>query len=351
MGLDFIKQYGGHRLVGYEPQPMLLENASEDTLEEDQSNELIDLSYEVNENYWQSFNLQLPTNWTISDWSDRPLRFIDGKNVGEIIAWLKAPGGYPIPVRFSQIGSVVMRLVNGELKRDFAIIERVISMITSLFPWQEVEAFAAALQKHKFRLLSASLPDGKPSYDFERMRSATEWRTTYEMILLEELAIAQGIDVPTIVDGPLSQRVGGFDHLHSPMFGVIKKHHKNYLHSLGLQILYDLEVGQRTPMFSVKNLKLPIISWYVRISGGVNIAPNWGIVRVEVSKEWFENNQPDLSFVDRLSSTIYQYRCREASYSRAPVSLHPIVRAEESLGALLSPTSALTNRFYHLTNL
>lgn len=351
MGLDFIKQYGGHRLASYEPQPILLENASEDTSEEDQKDELINLSYEVDENYWYPYNLKLPINWKISEWTEKPLRFIDGKNVGETIAWLKAPGGYPVPVRFSQIGSAVMRLVNGELKRDFAIVERVISMITDLFPWQEVEAFAGALQKHNFRLLSAVTPDGQPSYDFERMRSATEWRTAREMIILEEIAIAQGIDVPTIVDGPLRPRVGGFKKLLSPVFGVIKKHFRNYLHSLGLQTLYDLDMGQRTPVFSVTNNKLPIISWYVRLSGGSNATPNWGIVRVEVAKEWFENNQLDFDFVDKLSDTIYQYRCREISYSRAAVSLHPIVRVEESLGALLSPTTSLTNRFYHLTNL
>ena len=351
MGLDFLKQYGGHRLASYEPQPILLENASDDTLEEDQIGEQINLSYEVNEQHWQPLNLTLPINWKISNWEEKPLRFIDGKNVGETIAWLKAPGGYPVPVKFSQIASAVMRLINGELKRDFAVVERVISMVTDLFPWQEVEAFSSELQKHKFRLLSASLPDSKPSYDFEKMRDVTEWRTAYEMILLEELAIAQGIDVPTIVDGPLRQRAEGFNHRSCPIFGVIKKHRRNYLHSLGLQTLYDLDVGQRTPVFNVINDRLPVISWYIRLSGSFHTTPNWGVVRVEVVKEWFEKNNKDFDFVNKLSDVIYQYRCREASYSRAAVSLHPIVRVEESLGAMLSPTTSLTNRFYHLTNL
>src|SRR5438034_6423178 len=40
------------------------------------------------------------------------------------------------------------------------------------------------------------------------------------------------------------------------------------------------------------------------------------------------------SHVNRLSLLLLAYRCRERSYGRQPVSLHPIVRAEDLLGAL-----------------
>ena len=58
-----------------------------------------------------------------------------------------------------------------------------------------------------------------------------------------------------------------------------------------------------------------------------------------------------VDFVNQLSLAIYDYRCRERSYDRAAVSLHPIVRAEESLSALFSSMGSLTNRFYRLTGL
>ena len=79
--------------------------------------------------------------------------------------------------------------------------------------------------------------------------------------------------------------------------------------------------------------------------------PTYGIVRIEVPQKWFESRGFDSQFIDQLSQVICAYRCRESSYGRAPVSLHPIVRAEESLGALFMPTNILTNRFYRLTGL
>lgn len=68
------------------------------------------------------------------------------------------------------------------------------------------------------------------------------------------------------------------------------------------------------------------------------VQPKLGIVRVEASQSWFEaRGRYDWDFVDQLSRTIYEYRCRERSYDRAAVSLHPIVRSEESLGSLFAP--------------
>src|SRR5262249_30189661 len=123
------------------------------------------------------------------------------------------------------------------------------------------------------------------------------------------------------------------------------------LHSTGLQILYDLEVGERTPVFTMPNDKHPIASWYVRLAGAAGTLPNWGIVRVEVSLDWFEARGRDWTIVDKLSRMLVDYRSRENSYDRAAVSLHPIVRAEESLGALLLPENMLASRFYRLTGL
>lgn len=72
--------------------------------------------------------------------------------------------------------------------------------------------------------------------------------------------------------------------------------------------------------------------------------------------KWFEANgygdtsvtQRGIEFINQLSRTVYEYRCRTSSYRRAAISLHPIVRAEESLGALMSPRGVLRNKFYRL---
>ena len=363
MGLEFIRTYSGRRLEQYAPQPELIG----EPLDDDHSplGDEADLDYEQPREAWGPIAVVADDGWQPADWGERPVRFVDGKDVGETVAWLRAPGGYPVPIRLSLIGSVVMRVENGECRREFDEVERVISMVTDVFPWEEVEGFAADLQAHGWRLLPARPPDDTPSFDFEKMRKAAQNRSNDEMGLLEELAVARAPDVATIVDGRLEPRSGGFDKLRSPVFGVVKTHKKTYLHGLGMQLLYQLDVGQRTPAFALLNQQrqadlpagaspqrsFPVISWYLRLSGGGGTTPNLGIVRVEVAYEWFQARGRDWEFINRLSRTLYEYRCREQSYGRAAVSLHPIVRAEESLGALFDPINSLTQRFYRLTGL
>jgi hypothetical protein len=360
-GLDFIRNYGGCRLDDYEPQPPLEGEPDEDQEQQPDSG---GLSYEVKRDEWRAIDIKAPASWRLDEWGERPVRFIDGKDVGHTIAWVQSPRGYPSPIRLSQVGAVAMHVNDGECRRESFIAETVVSMVVDTFPWQEIESLAAALQDNGFRLLLAHLPDGKPSSDFEKMRKYAENRTNHEMRVMEEAVLAQGGDVSTIIDGLLEPRLGGFDPEVSPVFGVIKTHYQFHLHSKGMQLLYQLNAGERTPIFAIlrnkkddtstqpsAGRKLPVISWYLRLSGGSGAMPNWGIVRVEVSKRWFESRGCTEEFVNQLSRLVYDYRCRERSYDRAAVSLHPIVRAEETLGAVFLSSGSLTSQFYRLTGL
>jgi hypothetical protein len=77
-----------------------------------------------------------------------------------------------------------------------------------------------------------------------------------------------------------------------------------------------------------------------------------GIIRLEISDRYFnEKLGGDWQHVDRLSRLVYEYRCTDQSYARAPVSIYPIQRAEESLGAVFLPTETFIQRFYHLADL
>lgn len=348
MGLDFVRNFGGCRLQQYDPQPPLFNPPSDDDQRDEDE---VDLDYETPRDEWTAVDLKLPALWRPSSWPERPVRFIDGKDNGHTVAWLRAPGGYPVPIRLSEIGGVEVRVLNGECRRTFAAQERVVSMVADVFPFEEVEGFATELQVHGFRFLLAKPPGGTPSYDFEEMRKAAQNRSNDEMGVLEEAVLARDDEISTVVDGRLEPRSGGFDTVGSPVFGVIKTHSENYLHPAGLQLQYQLEVGQRTPVFKLKKGRLSVASWFLRLSGGGGTTPNWGLVRVEASARWFEARGKDWGFVDRLSRTLYDYRFREGSYARAAVSLLPIVRAEQTLGALFSPPSAMASRFYRLTSL
>jgi hypothetical protein len=247
MGLDFLKNYGGSRLDQYPAQPSMTE------MDEKERDAKVDQEYETNGDSWEPKDLDIDDTWRPGDWDERPIRFVDGKDVGETIAWLQAPSTrYPIPVRFSQIGAVVMRLIDGQCRREFEMVERTISMYIDAFPWHEIESFAADLQANGYRLLPARPDGGQPSPDFEKMRKANDNRTMNEMENLEKAAISQDNNTPTIIDGRLEPRRGGFDSLHSPVFGVIKTHHRNYLDDQARGVVYRLELGQRTPTFRLK---------------------------------------------------------------------------------------------------
>jgi hypothetical protein len=175
-------------------------------------------------------------------------------------------------------------------------------------------------------------------------------RAQYEMGMLEERALCHDPQTPSLVDG----RLGRFQQTglgRFPLVGVIKQQRESYLHPRGYQVLYALEPGQRTPAFRLASKHLPVVSWYLKLQGARGALPSWGVVRVEIGEEHFEREGLDFGYLDRVSAGLLHLRCRQASYARSAVSLEPIVRAEDSLKALLSRPGPLAQRFYHLTGL
>ena len=57
------------------------------------------------------------------------------------------------------------------------------------------------------------------------------------------------------------------------------------------------------------------------------------------------------AFVSRLSRWLVDARCRIDSYARMPISLDPIVRAEDALKPLFTPLPVLVNRLYRQAGL
>src|SRR5579884_93799 len=291
-----------------------------------------------------------------------PERFIDGCQSGHAVACLRAPEvGWPIPVFLAEVGGVAMRLTGRDLTRDFFGLDRVVSFVTDAFPWQEVEAFAAALANlsgFPLRVLPTDLPkveDPIDLFDYEKMRKAAQNRANNEMANWEAIALAADRTTPTLCDGRLEPR------LRSPktaeqfalVVGVVKTHSANLLHPQGWRTLLDLKPGQRTPFFKIaKTAKgdandLPVGTWFVKMASGDEVMPNWAAVRVEIPwiqfRRWPETDRT--GFVNRLSRWLIDARCRQRSYARMAVSLEPIVRAEDCLKSLFTPFGVLRNRF------
>ena len=249
--IGFFRQHQSHRIRAYDALPVLLDDGLTLTDEEQ-----VDWDVEMPRDDWQPRDVGLavaPPNWPL-----QPCRFIDGKDVGDTVAWLQSEEGYPVPVRLSQIGAIAMRVVNGELRREDDVpMERVVSMIVDLFPWDEIENLARDLRTSGFRLLPSELPlDKSQMFDFERMRKTTQNRSNDEMIRLERQTLARVTDVATVVDGRLEPRADAFDAATAPVIGVIKTHSRNYLHAQGWRVFYNLKPGERTPAVLLEGGKL-----------------------------------------------------------------------------------------------
>lgn len=349
MTLEFLRNNGASRVTDESAQPdFIIEDVPTDVSAEDK----LDLGFERQASDWETIDVTQAASGR--DWADRPGRFVDGKDVGRTVAWLRSPEGYPSPVRLAQVGAVALRETNGELRREFAMVERVVVM-ADMFPWDEVESFALALRAENFRLLLHPKPAQGWSYLYEPIRKATVNRSSLEMIDLERLAFSQDRALPTLVDGPLAPRTSIPTDDRSPVIGVVKTHVQNYLHQQGWQVFYDLQPGQRTPAFRIQSQRwggFSVVSWFLRLDGQGGSMPNWGVVRLEMPEGYFANSVgSSFDYLNRVSRLVYDYRCRDDQYRRAPISLHPIQRAEEMLGALFSQSDSIVNHFYRLTSL
>ena len=293
-----------------------------------------------------------------------PVRFIDGCHAGQPVLCLTVRGsGRPVPLYLAEVGAVALKSVGRTFEREFVHIDRVLSFVADLFPWEQVEAFSAAIQNNPaigLRVLAAN--DVDPAvhnlYDYEAMRQQAQARAQYEMTNLERLAMASCAEHPTLIDGPLNRLGGRIRSDDALRVGCVKMSADVPLHHQGMRTLLSLKPAHRTPVYFAPGNEggqggaIPVAAWYVRMVGGRNLAPNWGYVRVEVPWVQFEGRfRGDFTFVDRLSRWLIDARCRADSYSRMPVSLEPIVRAEDALKPLFTPLAVLVNRLYRQAGL
>jgi hypothetical protein len=341
MSLDFFLHYGGRRLRQYIEQPPL------ESSPDDEEEQKVALDFELPPDVWQPHSVAADA----IDPAAMPQRFIDGCHSGQTVAWLRDSFGHPIPIRLAEIGGVCMHTAGRDLRRQFAHVERIVCLIVDTFPLHEVEEFASSLAKLDMRLLPALPPmiedKRQLTYDYASMEQRTYTQAQVEMRVLEELALSQELETLSLVDGPLGR------YKHARAIGVVKQHRKNYLglHPRCWQVFYNLEPGQRTPAFRLASQSSPLLSWFLKLQGAYGAMPNWGIIRIEISCAHFERQGSDFGYLDRVSNALLHLRCRQASYARAPVSMEPIVRAEESLKSLLMPPATLAQQFYRLTGL
>ncbi len=351
----FLKKYGAAAVGATPPQPNIPLVPEGD----EKSKSAVERAVEMAEADW----VPVSVAETPARPGEFPVRFIDGSHTGHPVLCVKTELGWPIPLLLSEVGAVALRSVGRRFEREFAAVDRVLSFVADPFPWEDVEAFAADMANKselRLRVLPANLPDLTEfsPFDYEAMRSQARVRAVEEMKNLERLALAVDRGVPTLVDGPLS-RVTGNPPADSPLLiGIAKMQEAAYLHDAGWRTLLNLRPGQRTPVFKIVGVdgknegRISVATWFLKLAGGSQLAPNWGYVRAEVPWDQFAVQfRGDFGFVNRLSRWLIDARCRSQSYARMPVSLDPIVRAEDCLKPLFTPFPVLANRLYRTAGL
>jgi hypothetical protein len=130
------------------------------------------------------------------------------------------------------------------------------------------------------------------------------------------------------LDGPLSYLTSA-----APVLGFVKRLMGTYLDAEESGLLPRLVVGERTPLFLIKD-RVPRYSWYLRLGRGRPIeSALTGIVRLETRAEL------PVAEVRRLADASCRVLPRLASDAahdpRAPHNLHPIGGLEQRLRRLL----------------
>lgn len=322
-----------------------------------------DLSAEVDIADWKP----IPLPETPAKPDETPTRFIDGSHAGQSVLCVRSPQGYPIAIRLAEVGAIALELTGRRFTRAFKAVERVVGFVADPFPWEEVETFATALANHpglRLRVVPARMPEppvpGEPltanPFDYGVMQTQAQNRCQQEMLRLEALALASAPNVPTLIDGQLGGRINTRDATDRPLLvGLVKAPTPPRMPDTGYNTLLDLGPGQRSPYFhDPRPGDVPLASWFLRLASGSQMAPNWGTVRVDVPWKHLERHSGTdarKGFVDRLSRWLIDARCRADSYARMPVSLDPIVRAEDGLKPLFTPFPVLANRLYRAAGL
>lgn len=349
---DFLRTHRAAPVGATPPRPTLPPDEDEAGVQSS-----LDLTAENELGEWRP----LPLGEAPAKPGEYPERFIDGSHAGQPVLCVRSPQGYPVPLLVAEVGAVALKLVRRRFERAFVAVERVLGFVADPFPWEQVEAFAAALAnvpEFAIRVLPARMPDPKlySPFDYEAMRTQAYNRCQNEMLKLEVLALDAAPNVPALVDGQLGGRIGEKAAAVRPLItGVVKSPRPPALHPAGHNALLDLKPGQRTPYYRDDRASdVLLASWFLRLAGGPRLAPNWGTVRVDVP--WvqllrYPSEVARTGFVNRLSRWLIDARCRADSYARMPVSLEPIVRAEDALKPLFTPIQVLVNRLYRTAGL
>ena len=299
-----------------------------------------DLDFELPQHAWRALPpAEAP--------SDAPVRFVDGsiasRTVGAIIV------GYRLrPLIAATISAACMDIDGRSLRRSDARTLKILCLNCNGIDGVDLLEAERLLEPIGVRLLTSEV---QQTADFDSMRRSTRAIAMGAMEEAERDVMLACVTSPTLVDGLLERRLAG-GRQNVPVVGLVKRQIATYLPSGLQELAYRLEPGERTPAFVLKTVQhVDIVNCYIRLSSQAGASPSYGIVRMTVPLEYVKHSHsgPAMSaYLSGLAGYLYSLRHRDLAYTRAGISIEPIVRVEEHLHALRPDIEVLIQKLHRL---
>lgn len=184
--------------------------------------------------------------------------------------------------------------------------------------------FDAVTRGSKLSFVPEPVPENTPMAPLQGLQNAMRRREA-------ELAgrLAGSVDV-VFLDGPLTF----LGSAHGPVLGFVKRLVRTYLQPPHSALLPRLGLGERTPLFLVKDARHPRYSWYTRVGHGRAVdSALAGVVRLETTTGLALDTVRKLA--DASARLLPRFASHPARDPRAPQNLVPIGGLEATLRHLL----------------
>jgi hypothetical protein len=277
------------------------------------------------------------------------VRFVDGsiksKTVGSLLVDYRRR-----PIIAAAVSAAALEIDGRTMRRGAGAVTRRVLCVYS----DGIDRSAIAEAFHALRAMGVDLlerPLGSVLGDFDSMRRATRSLSMEAMEDAERAVMLADFTKPTLMDGLLERRLATAPTHNAPVVGLVKRQMTSYLPSGLQEMVYALKPGERTPAFVLRTVQhVDLVNVYVRLSAESGASPSYGIVRVTVPLAYVESaHAGDTSaYLSGLAAYLYRLRHRDLGYSRAGISVEPIVRVEDHLHAILPDLDTLIPKLHRM---
>jgi len=311
--------------------------------ESDEPGQGVELEYERPQQDWAPIAPAEPT-------PDMPVRFIDGsiatRTVGSLLVEYRRR-----PLIAAVVSAAALEMDGRTLRRSAgARTRKLLCFYSDGIARDHIVEAAHALAAIGVELVDRASTSVVP--DFDSMRRAARSLAMEAMEAAEREVMLADLRTPTLMDGLLERRLAATPSHDVPVVGLVKRQMTAYLPPGLQELTYALKPGERTPAFVLRTVQhVDLVNTYVRLSAQAGASPSYGIVRVTAPLAYVERAHGGdalAPYLSGLAAYLYGLRHRDYGYSRAGISVEPIVRVEHHLHAIMPQIDALIPKLHRL---